>query len=91
MSRWRAERMGTASHYENGKTIERLQRAFDGIERPAPKRPQTRAERRRLQRERDIEDAYMPDTSMQDVTAERDKDAGRTFSHRHGKEMSLRA
>lgn len=90
MSRWRAERMGTASHYENGKTIERLQRAFDGIERPAPKRPQTRAERRRLQRERDIEDAYMPDTSMQDVTAERDKDAGRTFSHRHGKEMSLR-
>ena len=32
----------------------------------------------------------MPDTSMQDVTAERDKDAGRTFSHRHGKEMSLR-
>lgn len=90
MSRWRAERMGTASHYENGKTIERLQRAFDGIERPAPKRPQTCAERRRLQRERDIEDAYMPDTSMQDVTAERDKDAGRTFSHRHGKEMSLR-
>lgn len=56
MSRWRAERMGTASHYENGKTIERLQRAFDGIERPAPKRPQTRAERRRLQRERDLED-----------------------------------
>ena len=90
MSRWRAERMGTASHYENGKTIERLQRAFDGIEGPAPKRPQTRAERRRLQRERAIEDAYMPDTSMQDVTAERDKDAGRTFSHRHGKEMSLR-
>ena len=89
MSKWRAERMGTASHYENGKTIERLQRDFDGIEQPRVERPRTRAELRRLQRERDIEDAFLPEESMQDVTAEHDKDAGKTFSHRRGKEMSV--
>lgn len=90
MSKWRAERMGTASHYENGKTIERLQRDFDDIEQPRVERPRTRAELRRLQRERDIEDAFLPEESMQDVTAEHDKDAGKTFSHRRGKEMSVR-
>ncbi len=90
MAKWRAERMGTAMHYENQKTVERMQREFDGIEQPKPKRPRTRAERRHLRRERDIEDAFLPEESMQDVTAERDKDAGKTFSHRRRKEMSKR-
>ena len=89
MSKWRAERMGTAAHYENPRTIERMQRDFDGIEELSTKKPQTRADLRRMKRERDIEDEYVPDTSMQDVTGRRDKDAGKTFSHRHEKDMPL--
>lgn len=87
MSKWRAERMGTAAHYENPRTIERMQRDFDGIEELSTKKPQTRADLRRMKRERDIEDEYVPDTSMQDVTGRRDKDAGKTFSHRHEKDI----
>ncbi len=84
--------LGTAAHIEYPSVEKQKQQVFDGYMKPAKKKKKkskvkaknkkkTSARDLRERRRRDREDAYIPSTGTQDITAEREKGLGKTFSH----------
>ena len=92
---WAINNLGTATHIEYLTIEKEKQNLFDGVTPPRKinrksKKNKSKRPKRYETKVRDKADAYVPIVDMHETTAEKDKESGKTFSHRTNRKSSLR-